>query len=117
MGVGDPETLLQRLAAAGAAIVALRLGEAGSLVHRAATGETWRIPAAAAQVIDPVGAGNAYCGALLAGWLETGDLRQAGNYAAVAASFLGEQYGLPAPRPDLRAEAMRRLASQSEGER
>lgn len=117
VGVGDPETLLQRLAAAGAAIVALRLGEAGSLVHRAATGETWRIPAAAAQVIDPVGAGNAYCGALLAGWLETGDLRQAGNYAAVAASFLVEQYGLPAPRPDLRAEAMRRLARLSEGER
>ena len=115
VGAGSPESLLQRLTAAGASIVALRMGEAGSLVHRAATGETWRIPALPVQVIDPVGAGNAYCGALLVGWLETGDLRQAGKYAAVAASFLVEQYGLPAPRPDLRAEAMRRLARLSEG--
>ena len=61
-------------------------------------------------VVDPVGAGNAYCGALLVGWLEKGDLRLAGMYAAVAASFLVEQYGLPAPRSDLRAQARQRLA-------
>ena len=110
VGTGAPETLIQRLVEAGAAIVAMRLGAAGSIVHRAATGETWFIPAVRTQVVDPVGAGNAYCGALLVGWLETGDLRRAGMYAAVAASFLVEQYGLPAPRSDLRAEAARRLA-------
>lgn len=111
VGPGDPDELVRRLTDAGAAIVALRMGAEGSLVHQAAAGASWHIPAVATQVVDPVGAGNAYCGALLVGWLETGDLRLAGMYASVAASFLVEQYGLPAPRPDLRAEAARRLAS------
>ena len=111
VGPGEPRALIQRLAAAGAAIVALRMGADGSLVHCAATGEVWQIPSVATHVVDPVGAGNAYCGALLVGWLETGDLRRAGMCAAVAASFLVEQYGLPATRADLRAEAARRLAA------
>jgi sugar/nucleoside kinase (ribokinase family) len=107
---GDPLTLMRRLTDAGASIVALRMGAEGSFVHRAVTGETHYIPAVKTTVVDPVGAGNAYCGALLVGWLETGDLRRAGLYASVAASFLVEQYGLPAPRPDLRDEAAQRLA-------
>jgi sugar/nucleoside kinase (ribokinase family) len=110
IGNGEPMTLIRRLTDAGAAIVALRMGAEGSLLHQAATGATHHIPAVQTTVIDPVGAGNAYCGALLVGWLETGDLRQAGQYAAVAASFLVEQYGLPAPRADLLAEAAQRLA-------
>jgi sugar/nucleoside kinase (ribokinase family) len=108
-------TLMRRLTDAGAVIVALRMGAEGSLLHHAATGATHHIPAVPTSVIDPVGAGNAYCGALLVGWLETGDLRRAGLYAAVAASFLVEQYGLPAPRADLHAEAARRLAQLGEG--
>lgn len=113
VGEGDPMALIRRLTDAGAAIVALRMGAEGSLVHRAAACETWYIPSVNTQVVDPVGAGNAYCGALLVGWLETGDLRLAGMYATVAASFLVEQYGLPAPRPDLRQEAAQRLANLS----
>jgi sugar/nucleoside kinase (ribokinase family) len=113
VGLGDPQTLIQRLVDAGASIVALRMGADGSLVHNAATDETHYIPAVNTKVVDPVGAGNAYCGALLVGWLETGDLRRAGLYAAVAASFLVEQYGLPAPRTDLRQEAARRLANMA----
>jgi sugar/nucleoside kinase (ribokinase family) len=115
IGAGDPLTLIRRLTDAGATIVALRMGAEGSLLHHAATGEMHHIPAVQTTVIDPVGAGNAYCGALLVGWLETGDLRSAGQYAAVAASFLVEQYGLPAPRADLRTEAARRLARLAGG--
>jgi sugar/nucleoside kinase (ribokinase family) len=110
VGPGDPLTLLRRLSDAGATMVALRMSAAGSLVHRAATGETWYIPAVPTTVVDPVGAGNAYCGALLVAWLERGDLRRAGMCAAVAASFLVEQHGLPALRAGLRAEAAQRLA-------
>lgn len=110
IGPGEPLTQLQRLVAAGAEIVALRLGAEGSLVQRADTGETWRLPAFPATVVDACGAGNAYCGGFLVGWVQTGDLRLAGLYGAVAASFLVEQVGLPAP--DLlthRREAQRRL--------
>jgi sugar/nucleoside kinase (ribokinase family) len=86
------------------------MGDEGSLLYQAQTGEWQHIPAVPVTAVDPVGAGNAYCGALLVGWLQTGDLRRAGQYAAVAASFLVEQYGLPAPRVGLRAEAEERLA-------
>lgn len=110
IGPGEPLAQLRRLAAAGAQIIALRLGADGSLVHRADTGETWRIPAYPAAVVDACGAGNAYCGGFLTGWVQTGDLRLAGLYGAVSASFLVEQVGLPPPLLEVqRAEARRRL--------
>jgi cytidine kinase len=111
IGPAEPLTQVRRLTEAGAKIVALRLGAAGSLVHRADTGETWQIPACPAQVVDTCGAGNAYCGGFLVGWVQTGDLRLAGLYGAVSASFLVEQVGLPpAKLAAQRAEAQRRLA-------
>ncbi len=111
VGEGDPQTLVRRLGDAGASIVALRMGGEGSLLYRTRTQELQHIPVVPVPLVDPVGAGNAYCGGLLVGWLESGDLRQAGRCAAVAASFLVEQYGLPAPRSDLRQEAQARLAA------
>lgn len=111
VGDGAPEELVARLAAAGAPIVALRMGAEGSLVHAAGTDTMHYIPPVPVTAVDPVGAGNAYCGGFLAGWLETGDLRLAGRYASVAASFLVEQYGLPKPRPHLHTEAAARLAA------
>jgi sugar/nucleoside kinase (ribokinase family) len=111
VGDGAPEQLVARLAAAGAPLVALRMGAEGSLVYAAATGTMQHIPAVPVTVVDQVGAGNAYCGGFLVGWLETGDLRLAGQYASVAASFLLEQHGLPSPRPGIQAEAAERLAA------
>jgi sugar/nucleoside kinase (ribokinase family) len=110
-GPGKPLELARRLARAGAAVVAVRQGAAGATVFRADTGEQWHIPAAPAVEIDPTGAGNAFCGGFLAGWGQTGNLRQAGLYGAVAASFLVEQVGLPPANPAIRAEARRRLAA------
>jgi len=107
---GEPLTLIRRLVDAGSEIIAMRLGEQGSILHRADTGETWHIPAFATPVVEPCGAGNAYCGGFLVGWVQTGDLRMAGLYGAVAASFLVEQVGLPPVGPDYRQEARRRLA-------
>ena len=111
VGPGQPQDLIKRLVAAGANVVALRLGQAGAMVHRADTGETWQIPAFETTVVDPTGAGNAFCGGFVAGWVETQALRLAGLYGAVAASFLVEQVGLPAEaRLDYwRGEASRRL--------
>lgn len=113
VGAGEPAELVRRLAAAGAEIVALRLGPTGALVHRAKTGETWCIPTVDVVAVDPTGAGNAFCGGFLAGWALTDNLRAAGLYGAVAASFLVEQVGLPTPGPDVRQEARRRLDAVS----
>jgi sugar/nucleoside kinase (ribokinase family) len=109
VGPGEPLELIRRLVAAGAEIVALRQGERGATVHQAKSGETWHIPAFATAVIDPTGAGNAFCGGFLAGWVQTGNLRLAGLHGVVAASFLVEQVGLP-PVRRRDAEAKRRLA-------
>lgn len=110
VGEGAPPALLGRLLRAGAHRVALRLGDAGSLVAARSQRRAACIPAVPVRVVDPVGAGNAYCGGFLAGWALTGDLIEAGLYGAVSASFLVEQVGCP-PRVDeaVLAEARRRL--------
>jgi sugar/nucleoside kinase (ribokinase family) len=110
VGPGEPLDLLRRLVEAGAEIVALRQGATGALVCRADTGETWQIPAVETTVVDPTGAGNAFCGGFLVGWVQTGDLCTAGLYGVVAASFLVEQVGLPEVRTELGEEAQKRLA-------
>ena len=116
VGPGTPEEVTQHLLEAGATVVALRLGAEGSLVAtgRGSSGRRARIPALPVAVVDPVGAGNAYCGGFLTGWVDTGDVVEAGLRGAVAASFLLEQYGLPAggvPHGDAekRREVLRRM--------
>ena len=68
---------LRILAQLGPQIVALRQGKDGALIYERARDKFWRIPAAPAKVVDVTGAGNAFCGGLLAGWVETADIRQA----------------------------------------
>lgn len=110
LGAAPPDEQVRRLNDAGAAVVALRMGADGTLLRRADTGETVHVPPYPATVVDATGAGNAFGGGLLVGWVESGDLRTAGRYGAVAAGFLVEQVGLPPVGPDYRAEAQRRLA-------
>jgi sugar/nucleoside kinase (ribokinase family) len=92
-GVKEPETLLQKMLSDGARIVALRMGEQGSLVAQQGSGVI-HIPAVPVpQVVDVTGAGNTYCGAFLVGWMRSQDLKTAGCYGAVAASFSVETVG------------------------
>jgi sugar/nucleoside kinase (ribokinase family) len=107
VGAGSPEALAGRLLEAGARVVALRRGAEGSLVAEA--GSRWAafIPAAQTKVVDVVGAGNAYCGGFLTGWVETGDIVEAGLRGAAAASLLLEEVGVPVV-----TEAGRRVARE-----
>jgi len=101
--------LIQRLHDAGAQVVALRMGAHGSLVSDGAS--LVHVPALPAAVVDPTGAGNAYCGGFLAGYLQTGDVLTAARYGTVAASFLVEQAGLPPIHDQLRDAANQRLVA------
>ena len=117
VGNGSPDELVHRLTDVGASIVALRMGPEGSLV--CASGATHfssashlvpiHVPAVPTTVIDPTGAGNAYCGGFLAGYAQTGDALIAARCGTVAASFLVEQIGLPPINEQLRIEANERL--------
>jgi sugar/nucleoside kinase (ribokinase family) len=63
------------------------------------------------RVVDPTGAGNTYCGALLAGVAQGMALADAAALGAVAASFCIEAWGAVLPGGVDRAERDRRLAA------
>lgn len=48
-----------------------------------------------ARVVDPTGAGNAFLGGYIAGWLETGDVGEALCWGSVASGVAVEQIGVP----------------------
>jgi cytidine kinase len=110
-----PEVVVQRLLEAGTRLVTLRMGHEGSMVASQENPTPLHIPVSPVTVVDPVGAGNAYCGGFLVSWLENGDLLTAGRCAAVSASFLVEQVGIPELNEQVRVEAKRRLAGLSTG--
>ena len=109
VGAAEPEAMASRLLAAGARVLALRLGARGSLVAEARTGRAAWIPALPVNVMDAVGAGNAYCGAFLTGWAESGDLVESGLRGAAAASLVIEQVGVPAVTLEMVQQAAARL--------
>ena len=74
----------------GARAVVVKLGAAGSLVVDG-DGEMTHVPAYPAAVVDPTGAGDAFCGGFLVGLRETGDLVRAALYGTVSASFVVEE--------------------------
>jgi sugar/nucleoside kinase (ribokinase family) len=108
----SPDELVDAMMGDGAAAVALRLGAEGSVVADETTGGPVRVgPVHVPRVVDPTGAGNTYCGALLAGVVQGRPLRAAAAWGAVAASFCVETWG--AVRPDAvdRVKRDRRLAA------
>lgn len=102
------EDQLRALAALGPQVVTLRQGASGSIVYERETDRFWRVPAAEADVVDVTGAGNAYCGGFLVGWLETGDVRRAAAMAAVSAACAIEQVGPPPIDEEVMASVRRR---------
>ena len=113
LGFDNPDAIVARFLEMGAPLVALRMGEAGSLVATPAA--RWRIPACSVPVVDVTGAGNSYCGGFLVGYAETGDPHIAGLYGAVSASFTIEQFGLPAIDQMTTERAKQRLIGLQNG--
>jgi sugar/nucleoside kinase (ribokinase family) len=109
-GALPPDELLTAFFDDGAQIVALRMGEQGSLLGRRTTGERQHIPACPVQqVVDQTGAGNTYCGGLLCGLVNGRSLAQAGAVASVSASFCIEGVGALRANEVSRLERDRRL--------
>lgn len=93
----------------GVPLVALRMGERGSLVKKN-TGEGWRLPAVPASIVDVTGAGNSFCGGFLTGLGDGLTPLEAALRATVSASFALQQFGLPDWQSTPIDEANRRLA-------
>src|SRR2546429_2863565 len=64
-GCDDPEQAADGLLAAGGKCVVVKLGGDGALVARPGSPPAW-VPAAPAEVVDPTGAGDSFCGGVAA---------------------------------------------------
>jgi sugar/nucleoside kinase (ribokinase family) len=107
----DPEQIAIALCSDGASAVALRLGAQGSLIARPGQKPILVKAVQSEKIVDVTGAGNAYCGGLVVGLAETGNLTTAAHYASATASFALEQFGPIVFSVDKRREAQRRRSA------
>lgn len=97
----EAQTLLGRggldavriLAGWGPTIVVLKMGAQGSIVYASRRHRCWHIPTYPGRVQDVTGAGDAYCGGFMVGYVGTGDPVEAALYGTVSASFVIEGFG------------------------
>ncbi len=96
----------RRLERMGARLVAVKLGVQGSLIR--AGGLERHLPALDVRVVDPTGAGDAYCGGFIAGLLATGSPLAATACGTISAALVIGDFGAlhlawPPDRARLRA--------------
>ncbi len=93
LGLHETDDLLDKLLAYGARKAVIREGDKGS-TFADSKGNRVRVPAVEVEkIVDETGAGNAYCGGLVVGFVNSNDPREALCRAAVSASFPLEQFG------------------------
>jgi hypothetical protein len=109
--------MIETVASYGCEIVVVKRGELGQYLYDKARKEKWEIPAYPAKVIDPTGAGDAYCGGFLAGYRMTYDPIQAALYGSVSASLTIEGSGAFYALDALPGLAKARLEALKEGVR
>jgi sugar/nucleoside kinase (ribokinase family) len=78
------------LAAHGCELIAIKRGIAGQYIYDAGSHLRWSVPAYPGRVVDPTGAGDAYCGGFLAGWRRSYDPLQAALQGNISASLVIE---------------------------
>jgi ribokinase len=114
-GLDAPEEAVRAFAEWGPEVVVIKLGAEGSLVYEAGQRRVTHIPIYPAQVRDTTGAGDAFCGGFLAGYLLTGNPITAAQYGTVSASYIIEGVGALATAQPSFEDVQRRLAIVSEG--
>ncbi|MCM2251276.1 MAG: sugar kinase [Ramlibacter sp.] len=99
-GMADGGAVIDWGHAAGAAIVVLKLGADGAIASEGARRE--RIAGHPVSAVDATGAGDCFCGNLLARIAAGDDIFQAARHANAAAALAVQGFGAvaPLPRPD-----------------
>ena len=93
LGETNPKKQVDTLLECGVKCFALRLGVEGSLVGSRSA--QYHVPIIKTSVVDETGAGNAYCGGFVAGYVESGgDPLVAGRYGTVSSTFALAQVGV-----------------------
>jgi ribokinase len=115
IGVRDPIDFAfvaaQRLDEWRPTVVAIKLGPLGSVVRT--DGRSSLVPAIVTDVVDATGAGDAYCGAFIVGWVVTGDPILAAACGSVAAAEAIGRFGAfgdgRSPTPAERLDRLERV--------
>jgi sugar/nucleoside kinase (ribokinase family) len=74
-------------------VIAIKCSEDGVIMHEAGAEAYLHVPTAATNVVDTTGAGDSFCGGMLAGYAATGSMFEAVLRGSVSASFTVEAYG------------------------
>jgi sugar/nucleoside kinase (ribokinase family) len=82
--------MMDGLAAMGCEFVIVKRGVAGQYLLDASSHSRWEVPSYPARFINPTGAGDAFCGGFLAGYLRTFDPLQAVLHGNISASLVIE---------------------------
>lgn len=101
-GIADPAAVIDWARAHGARQVVLKLGDAGAVADDGERRE--HIAARPAKLVDATGAGDCFCGNLLARIAAGDDVFTAARFANAAAALAVQGYGAVAPLP--RADAV-----------
>ncbi|MEY2803225.1 MAG: 2-dehydro-3-deoxygluconokinase [Pseudomonadota bacterium] len=96
-GQHDPQEIAGICHAWGASEVVLKLGAQGAQISR--SGQLSRVPGWSVQAVDATGAGDCFCGNLLARLTQGDDLAQACLWANAAAALSVQGHGAIAPLP------------------
>lgn len=93
-GAGEaPRTALSRLAGGRLALAVFKRGARGGVLFDARANRWVEWQAHAGEVVDPTGAGDAFAGGFLAGWLRGESAERAARRGVVSASFALESWG------------------------
>jgi sugar/nucleoside kinase (ribokinase family) len=110
--------MAEGLAAYGCEIIVFKCGERGQMLYDAASRRRWEVPPYPVRVVNPIGAGDAFCGGFLAGYRRAYDPLEAVLYGNISASLTVEGrlplYALDVlpSLPAARLEALRQYVRQ-----
>jgi hypothetical protein len=85
--------MAEAVGAYGCEMVVIKRGEGGQLVYDTTGRARWEVPAYPVRVVDPTGAGDAFCGGFLAGYRTSYDPLEAALHGNISASLVVEGYG------------------------
>ncbi len=91
-------------------LIAIKCGAEGVYAHILDSAQYIHIPAVQVSVVDTTGAGDAFCGGLLAGLVDHQDPVEALLYGVVSASFCIEAFGFSGLADATEDQAKRRLS-------
>ena len=85
--------MCEGLAEYGCEFIIVKRGESGQYMFDSSTHTRWEIPSYPSRMVNPTGAGDAFCGGFLVGYRKTFDPLDAALYGNIAASLVVEGSG------------------------